>query len=76
MPEEMLRRLLDEDLMVPILIAGSIVTCFVIKTIGQTIVGCSRERTRREVAAFISEGSLSPEQGERLLTAGSSRKNV
>jgi hypothetical protein len=25
------------------------------------------ERSRREIAAFIAEGSISPEQGERLL---------
>jgi len=29
-----------------------------------------RERTRREVAAYIAEGSMTPEQGERLLKAG------
>lgn len=30
----------------------------------------SRERTRREIAAYIAEGSMTPEQGERLLKAG------
>jgi len=30
----------------------------------------SRERTRREVAAYIAEGSMSAEQGERLMKAG------
>ncbi len=27
----------------------------------------ARERTRREIAAYIAEGSMTPEQGERLL---------
>ncbi len=39
----------------------------------------SRERSRREIAAYIAEGSLSPEQGERLLRAdvsSSSRHQV
>ena len=29
-----------------------------------------RERTRREIAAYIAEGSMTPEQGERLMAAG------
>lgn len=31
-----------------------------------------RERTRREIAAYIAEGSMTPEQGERLMKSGSS----
>lgn len=30
-----------------------------------------RERTRREIAAYIAEGSMTPEQGERLMKAQS-----
>lgn len=30
----------------------------------------SRERTRREVAAYVAEGSITPEDAERLLTVG------
>jgi hypothetical protein len=30
----------------------------------------SRERSRREIAAYIAEGSMTPEQGERLMAAG------
>lgn len=29
-----------------------------------------REKSRREIAAYIAEGSMSPEDGERLLNAG------
>ncbi|MGP1272204.1 MAG: hypothetical protein ACTS22_02605 [Phycisphaerales bacterium] len=28
------------------------------------------ERSRREIAAYIAEGSMTPEEGERLLNAG------
>ncbi len=28
-----------------------------------------RERTKREIAAYVAEGSMSPEQGERLIGA-------
>jgi hypothetical protein len=30
----------------------------------------AREQTRREVAAYVAEGSMSAEEGERLLRAG------
>ncbi|MEZ6244085.1 MAG: hypothetical protein R3B57_13705 [Phycisphaerales bacterium] len=30
----------------------------------------TRERTKREIAAYIAEGSMSPEQGERIIKAG------
>ena len=29
-----------------------------------------REESRREIAAYIAEGSMTPEQGERLMQAG------
>jgi len=29
----------------------------------------ARERTKREIAAYIAEGSMTPEQGEKLLKA-------
>lgn len=29
-----------------------------------------REKTRREIAAYVAEGSMTPEEGERLLAAG------
>jgi hypothetical protein len=33
------------------------------------LTGHTRERSRREIAAYIAEGSISPEQGERLMKA-------
>lgn len=38
-------------------------------TIKQIIVVSARERTRREIAAYIAEGSMTPDQGERLMRA-------
>ncbi len=29
-----------------------------------------REQSRREIAAYIAEGTMTPEQGERLMSAG------
>jgi hypothetical protein len=37
----------------------------------RSVVGSvTRERTRREIAAFIAEGTMTPEQGEKLMAAG------
>ncbi len=45
-------------------LAGSLIrACTAILTTG------SRERSRREIAAYIAEGSITPEQGERLIRA-------
>jgi hypothetical protein len=53
-----------------IAIGGSIVFIVLIQTIAGIFKTSARERTRREIAAFIAEGSMTPEQGERLLNAG------
>ncbi len=45
-------------------VAGSL-----IRAVTEIMRTQARERSRREIAAYIAEGSLSPEQGERLLRA-------
>lgn len=52
-------------------------TCFlvgmVLKAITTMTVASARERSRREIAAYIAEGSINPEQGERLMRADINR---
>lgn len=67
---ELARQLVQEDIMIPFLVGTFIVLGVLISTIGKTVRFSARERTRREIAAFIAEGSMTPEQGERLLKAG------
>ncbi len=50
-----------------ILIALVAILCGAVRSI---ISSLSRERTRREIAAFIAEGAMTPEQGEKLMAAG------
>ena len=38
-------------------------------TISSVVNTRSRERSRREIAAYIAEGSMTAEQGERLMAA-------
>jgi len=35
----------------------------------------SREASRREIAAYIAEGSMTPAEGERLMIAGEKKLN-
>jgi hypothetical protein len=67
---ELVRQVLDKGVLVPVLIFAGIVMTVAMKTVGSTIRSVAREKTRREIAAFIAEGSMTPEQGERLMKAG------
>lgn len=40
------------------------------RTVASIASNAARERSRREIAAYIAEGSMTPEEGERLLNAG------
>ena len=62
-----------DDVMIPVLIAGSIISIVAIRTIAGIVTSVSRERSRREIAAFIAEGSMTAEQGERLMRAGNEK---
>lgn len=56
-----------------ILAIGGVFTVAIVGIVFGTVTGMIRglakERTRREIAAYIAEGSMTPEQGERLLKA-------
>ncbi len=68
----------DPEMLIPILmfsIGGIIaVVAIVFCSIRGLVVSKEHERTRREIAAYIAEGSMTPEDGQRLLTAGDSNK--
>ena len=70
----------DPELLIPILIfviGGCIaVIAIVFGTIRSITVSKEQERTRREVAAYIAEGSMTPEDGQRLLAAGTANKKA
>jgi hypothetical protein len=71
MNDQVVAKLLNEDFFIPAMIASGIVIVVAIRSFSSVLRTFARERTRREIAAFIAEGSMSPEQGERLMKAGS-----
>lgn len=62
----------DEDLFIPLVMASVGLVWIVLGTLTGMVKSVARERTRREIAAYIAEGSITPEQGEKLMKAGKS----
>lgn len=64
---------MDQLLELPNFMFAVLGVCFlvgmVLKAITSVLNTASRERSRREIAAYIAEGSITPEQGERLIRA-------
>lgn len=44
--------------------------CMVVGAVKSVMMNRQREQSRREIAAYIAEGSMTPDEGERLLNAG------
>lgn len=62
----------NEDAFIPVIMATVGVVAIVFGTLTGMCKSVARERTRREIAAYIAEGSMTPEQGEKLMKAGRS----
>jgi hypothetical protein len=60
---------MDEDSIKLIMVGAVAIVAIVGAYITRMVTTYSRERSRREIAAYIAEGSMTPEQGERLMRA-------
>lgn len=58
-----------EETLFMVLVATAIVACSLFKAVTNIVTGLARERTRRDIAAYIAEGTMTPEQGERLINS-------
>ena len=63
----------NEDTTIPFKIFGIggivAVVAIVFGSIRRISMNAEREKTRREIAAYVAEGSMTPEDGARLLSA-------
>ena len=50
------------------------VVAIVFSAVKGMVIASHREKSRREIAAYIAEGSMTPEQGEKLMNAGEPKK--
>lgn len=72
---EVLDKLLDDEVLFW-LVGGLVgIVGIVAGVANSTLKAMARERSRREIAAYIAEGSMTPEQGERLMAAGEPKKS-
>jgi len=64
---------IDEELIPLLAIAGGCVIA-IVAIVGNVLKSIVRSRaqeaSRREIAAYVAEGSIAPEEAERLLNAG------
>ena len=60
----------DEQKLFLVLGVGLFALLGIMSMITKTFTAVASERTKREIAAYIAEGTMSPEQGERLVKAG------
>lgn len=51
------------------------IVSIIASTIHRMSVSKDREQSRREIAAYVAEGSMTPEDGARLLAAGGTLKD-
>ena len=68
---EAVRNLTSTGSITMILIFGIPIIAIVMGCLTSILTGRARERTRQEIAAYVAEGSISAEEGARLLAAGS-----
>lgn len=50
-------------------IAAIAISAILFEAVRSMVNNNARERSRREIAAYIAEGSMTPDQGERLMRA-------
>ena len=68
--EDIIQQIVSQNSTVVLIIVFTFVTIMsVAKSLTRMVARLANERTRREVAAYIAEGSMTPEQGEKLLAA-------
>jgi shikimate 5-dehydrogenase len=51
-----------------------VIIALVLEAVQKISVTRQRETTKREVAAYVAEGSMTPEDAERIIKAGKSNK--
>ena len=70
-------RLIDSGMVIPlvaiVLGCGTGMVAIITTAIARTTISRHREQTRREVAAYVAEGTISPQDAVAMLNAGNMR---
>lgn len=74
--EDAIMKLVETDMVIPLvaIVLGCLVAIIAIifTTVKGMVVGKSREQTKRELAAYVAEGTISPDQAVSIINAGKS----
>lgn len=74
MDADLISRIFDGDNLI-FIVGGLIAIIWIVfSAIKGVVTSGARERSRREIAAYIAEGSMTPEQGEKLMAAGERKR--
>lgn len=78
--EDAIMKLVETDMVIPLvaIVLGCLVAIIAIifTTVKGMVVGKSREQTKRELAAYVAEGTISPDQAVSIINAGKSSDSV
>ena len=76
MAQELIAEIIrDEDKLFLVLGVALVLVLCAMSMLTKTFTAIAAERTKRDIAAYIAEGTMSPEQGERLVKAGKRSKS-
>ncbi len=66
------------DMPIPLFLIGGVIAIVAIIscTVTKVAVSRSRERTRREIAAYVAEGTIDPDKGVEMMKAGAKEVDV
>ena len=66
------------DMPVPLFLIGGVIAIVAIIscTVTKVAVSRSRERTRREIAAYVAEGTIDPDKGVEMMKVGAKEVDV
>jgi hypothetical protein len=68
--EEILQTLArQEEVLILIIVFTAVTIMSIFKALTRLIARLASERTRREIAAYIAEGSMTPDDGVKLLAS-------
>lgn len=75
--DDVLREMIQRGVIIPVIAIVFGCTIPIVHAIAGgirgSIVGRAREEARREIAAYVAEGSMTPDDAERILNAGRSK---
>ena len=73
-------RLIDSGMVIPlvaiVLGCATGMVAIIATAVARTTVSRHREQTRREVAAYVAEGTISPQDAVAMLSAGNKRSGA